>query len=381
MLESSSRFCSLLLVALATACCAPLRPDDESGITVIRQRAIQAGLELADPLETTVRMQRAAIEGVGLQGTPVERLQRLARFLLDSTGLNFRYSSRRSLTAPDAFEAREGDCFAYANLFAAMARALRVPVHFVRLRSMRAFEEYGDSFFVEGHISVAYSDGAEAFVADIPGSVADGQLVMYEGISDREAATLFFSNRGADQIQAGDLAGAAKLLRFLTVVEPEVPEPWSNLGVVLLRQKRYRDALELLRRAIARFPEFQPLYANCALAADGAGDDGLARNLAAIGRRLAGDDPYLLFGRGLAELERQNFARAAALFKAAARIKPGNAVFHLWLASASLSAGDERVARAALQRARAIAPNLPMLRALESSRPDLAVTKHGGEHP
>jgi tetratricopeptide (TPR) repeat protein len=262
-----------------------------------------------------------------------------------------------------------------------MARYLSVPVQFVRIRSIRVFEERGGSFFVEGHIAVGYSKGDSTLVADMPGLVMDWRLALYETISDEEAATLFYSNRAVDSMEEGDLAGAAGLLRFLTEVEPSVPNPWSNLGVVLLRQKKYEEALALLQRAIARFPDFQPLYVNGALAANRAGHHELSEFLAERGRSLSNDDPYLLFGQGLNELARRNAASAAALFEEAARLKPDSVLFLVWLVRASLSAGEPTVARAAFRRAREIAPNFSMIRELQSSHPELEVPEHGGQDP
>jgi Flp pilus assembly protein TadD len=365
----------LLLFALAATSCARFRPAEDGGVTRIRQRAAEAGLVLPDPLEATEAMHRVALDEVGLHGTEIERIERLARFLNDSSRLDFRYGARLTLTARQAFLARQGDCFAYANLFAAMARGLRVPVHFVRIQSVHHFEEHGDSFFVLSHIAVSYSSGPATAVAEMPGLVSDWRLSFYRDISDEEAAVLFYNNRAVDLMEEQDLAGAARLLRFLTESAPSIADPWNNLGVSLLRKKKYDEALELLDHAMARFPDFAPLFANGALAAAGAGQPALAKTLADKGRSLSKDDPYLIFGQGLGEMAQQNSSAAAALFLEAVRLKPDNALFLGWLASASLSAGKPNEARNAFLRARELAPNLPLIRALEANHPELSAVR------
>ena len=340
----------LVAVALAMGACAPWRGTDEDGIARVRERGARVGLSLPDPLEETQSMQQAAFDEVGLFGTEIERLQRLARFINGSTKLNFKYGARRTLTAREAFDARQGDCFAYANLFLAMARRLRVPVQFVRVESIRTFEEHYDSFFVAGHIAVTFSSGPSTLIAELPGLVSDWRQSLYKNISDEDAAVLFYNNRAVDLMESQDLAGAAKLLRFLTEVG-SVADPWNNLGVVLLRQKRYDEALAVLERAIARFPDFEPLYANGALAANGAHRPALAHTMAEKARSLVKDDPYLMFAQGLDEMARQNAAAAVAFFREAAKLKPDNPLFLAWLASAYLSAGKPTEAREAFVRA------------------------------
>jgi len=126
---------------------------------------------------------------------------------------------------------------------------------------------------------------------------------------------------------------------------------------------------------MARFPDFEPLFANGALAAQGVGQPALAKTLADKARSLSNDDPYLFFGQGLGEMAQQNSSAAVALFLEAVRLKPDNALFLGWLASANLSAGKPTEARNAFLRAREIAPNLPLIRALEANHPELAAIR------
>lgn len=49
---------------------------------------------------------------------------------------------------------------------------------------------------------------------------------------------------------AGDIDQAVQLYQQSVTLDPDAPEPWNNLGVLLMDQRRYMDAAEAFRNAL-----------------------------------------------------------------------------------------------------------------------------------
>ena len=151
----------------------------------------------------------------------------------------------------------------------------------------------------------------------------------------------------------------------------DVAETRSNLAAVLVRQKRFAEALVVVREAVKQFPSFKPLYTNGYLAAVGAGDEAQAEELAARGREIIDDDPIFLVARGVSDYERGRFAQAARSFERARSDKSDSVVIHAWLVRAYVAAGDARNGAQAFERAWILAPNDPRLARLAEEHPEL----------
>ena len=109
----------------------------------------------------------------------------------------------------------------------------------------------------------------------------------------------------------GDLAGAQKLLTDYVAKHKDQALPFAMLGDIALREKRYPQAVEQTRRALAIEPSATRLYATLADAEAGAGN----AKAAAEYRAKAGNvEPVLLdpLGQGLLGLPMQGVTAAPA---------------------------------------------------------------------
>lgn len=100
------------------------------------------------------------------------------------------------------------------------------------------------------------------------------------------------------RIEKGDLDGARKMLEEYTAQKKEQAVPFSMLGDIALKQKRYKDAIREYEAALKIEPGATKLYASLAEARAGAGD----AKAAADARARAGDVAPMLYdplGAGL----------------------------------------------------------------------------------
>ncbi len=358
---------ALLGVVLAgLSGCAVLRTrSDGRRLEALIAEAREQSLALPDPLVLPPEVQDEVLRQVSREGTELERIRRLHRWLRDKTGLGFRYDAVHTRTAAEAWVARTGDCLSYAHLFNALSRFLHVPANYVRYREAQTYEERNGQFLVVSHVASLYNDYRVTVLVDLTGDAPSSRISDYELLGDDEAAALHYSNLAMEQLAAGDTATPEKLLRLLIVRTPSLPEIHNNLGAVLLRQGRHAEALAVLERAIAKFPDFVPLYVNGALAARGSGRDAISDAYAEKARS-SWTDPFLPFVRGTWLLDRGHPTEAVKLLRRAVSLKPESAMFRAWLAKALFAAGLSDEARAERDEARRLNPRHPMLEALES---------------
>ncbi|HSO36177.1 MAG TPA: tetratricopeptide repeat protein [Labilithrix sp.] len=373
MAPSARSLALLALLALAPAsACLPQQPRTPltSDAVALLVDAKRAGIAIEDPSVMDSEMRRAMDEDVGRGGSPRERIERLTRWLHGGDHA-FVHDPTLTVDARTSFRERRGGCMAHAILFVTLARYLGVEAYYVHALTAREFADRGEGLVAMTHVAVGYEDASVDRVVDVWIPVDDWRLVRYARIDDTSALALYYSNLAVEDMRGGRLADAERLLRFLSARSKEVAETSSNLAAVLVRQRRFAEALVVVREAIARFPSFKPLYTNGYLAAVGAGDEPLAEELAARGRELIDDDPIFLVARGVSDYERGRFAQAVKSFERARSDKKDSVVIHAWLVRAYVAAGDARSGAQAFERAWSLAPNDPRLARLAEEHPEL----------
>ena len=344
------------VAALALACATPTASRLSAPPAPWVEEGAARGLPVENPLllrPETVESIRVAASGSGAEAS---QMRRLLRYLVDDSGLGFRYQASRTLNAEDAFHARAGDCMSYAVLYVAAARSLGLHVHFVRITQYPVFWGENGQFFTSSHIAVAHGHETwmgEAMVVDFSATHTSAwRFAMYEETDDETALVLFHSNRAVELMLAGRSMEAEALLRFLVQRAAPVPEVYNNLGIVLARQGRVTDAVDVYARAIARFPRFMPLYSNAVSAAGRAGLSELAARWSEAGRKVADSDPAFHFSEGLLAYRQRDFDAAAGHFERALSSQPDDVTLLAWAARAHLSAGDIDRGKSQVERIR-----------------------------
>jgi Flp pilus assembly protein TadD len=365
----------MVLLAIAGACASPSSSANRSTAPWLHEGVTQ-GLPMPDPLALRPETREEIRIRASTIGSERSQLRRLLRYLVDDEGLGFLYRASHTLTAEEAYAAREGDCMSYAMLFVAAARSLGLHVHFVRITEIPVYWGENGRFFTSSHIAVAHGHDTwlgEAVVVDFTAMHTSAwRFALYDAMDDDTAVVLFHSNRAVEAMLAGRTGEAERLLRYLADRAPGVPEVFNNLGVVLMREDRMGEAVDFYARALARFPRFMPLYSNAVSAAGRAGRTELAAAWAAAGQEVADSDPAFHFSEGMRAFRRRDFGVAARQFERALSSQPDDPTLLAWAARAYLSAGDVERGRARVERIRRQKPSpeqTVLLRDLESEFP------------
>jgi tetratricopeptide (TPR) repeat protein len=353
-----------LLALLASACAAapPSLTTPAQRLSALLLDVRSAGLAVDDPRALDPTVTGLAERALGRRGSIPERLRQLSSWLTAhrAGGPGFRYVETETLTARQAWQARAGNCLSFAHLFNALADALGIPMDYVRYRAPSAYEERHGQLVVVSHVASLYDRDRETVLVDLSGQEMSPLRSDYERLTIDEVMALHISNLAMTRLGAGELALPERLLRALVARAPHLPDLHNNLGAVLLRAGRFTEALELLQRALERFPSFVPLYLNASLAARGAGQAQLAEELSAKAAA-PWTDPFVPFVRAAHLLERGQAVLAVAILRRVVRMAPQSATFHLYLARGLFAIGQRHEAHRMVAQAHQLDPRHPLL--------------------
>lgn len=361
-----------LVLALSLAACTPVTPRESMSAASadLIANAEREGLTLADPAILDADMKQAMEREVGRQGTPGERMLRLRRWLHDDKN-PYQHDPLLTADAPTTFHVRKGGCMSHAVLMVTLARYLGVDAYYVQATSARRFADRGDTLVAMTHMAVGYREGAQEGVIDVWIPLEDWRLVRYERIDDDLVLALYHSNLAVEDLSPAQLPQDEKELRYLAGHARTLPQVVNNLIAVLLRQKKYEEALLTARDAIDRFPRFKPLYTNGYLAAVGSGEQAYADCLLRAARALKDEDPVFVVARGVSDFENGHYDEAAAQFEKALVLQPDSVVVHAWLVRARFATGNARAASDVFARAWRLAPEDPRLVRMLLAHPEL----------
>lgn len=358
-----------LALLLGTLACAPAQGGTRiATLEEFLEGGRAHGLVLENPFAVDPAVAAEVEQAVGAGGTPTDRMRRLTRYINDR---GFEYEANISLTANKAFGARRGDCMAYTNLYLGLARVLKVPAFFVHINEARNYYERDGLNFVSSHMAVGCALQQCTVIVDFTEQRSEYALALYDAVDDATAAGLFYNNVAVDYLLAGDVASAETLLAYLLKALPHLKEAENNLAVILMREGRFPEALVLLQGALARHPDYQPLYTNAAHAAKASGHADMARQIESQGERFLRRGPFFIFNQGVSSYGDGEYLKALSEFERILSGQSQNPILHAWIAKSKLSSGDLPGGIESFRRAQELAPYLPMLGALRGEFPAL----------
>jgi Flp pilus assembly protein TadD len=181
--------------------------------------------------------------------SPEVRLQALQQAFFQSGEFEFEYEATRTLTAEEAFYARNGNCMAFTSLFIAMARSLGYPAVMVAVERQPEIERQDGLVVVNRHVVAGYQAPQELYTYDFnftgPAPIASRKI-----LDDVLASAMYHTNLGGHAIREGNLERAVHNLELATVLAPDWAPAWVNLGVARSRQGLTESAFDALQRAL-----------------------------------------------------------------------------------------------------------------------------------
>ncbi len=358
---------SVILLSALLGACAALPPAEAPPVQGLLHDAWFAAssvlIDAAEVFALSDAMRRYA-DGE-LSAVTGRRAAEPRRALIDALythgHLQLRYDAGATRTAPQAFEARAGNCLSLVIMTAAFAKYLGLPVTYQRVQVPVSYNLTGDLVFASGHVNLVLGPPQRAAQRSWP---PDDDLTIdflppaelgerrTEPLAERTVVAMFFNNRAAEALADGRLADAYAWARAAVLQDPRFGAAVNTLAVVYLKAAHPAAAEDALRHVLAAEPENASALSNLVTALQ---RQGRAAEALAVADRLASvqpEAPFLDFELGRQAMAAGDYGRARALFERELRRQPEQPEVHFWAALASWRLGDSAAASVHLRQAR-----------------------------
>lgn len=308
-----------LLVAFG---CAHGMAADRFGASAWSRELTSRGVDPADavyPFTGSTEINRWADETLrGLQGeSGIVKLVALQEALFDPA-FGFSYDADLTLTAAEAFEARQGNCMSFTVMFVAMARSAGLDAFLLSVGRPPEVERAESLVIINRHVVAGYRGGAnEVTIFDFY-ITTSGPYIQRRVIDDVAATAMYHTNLGAAAIRGGDFDAAFRHLDIATTLRPDWAPGWVNLGVARSRNGDLDGAFEAYSRALEAEPQNPSALVNIAVVYRRQGRDEEAETaLRAAAHQTT--NPFTLIAMADVEMLRGRYSAAARFLRKARR--------------------------------------------------------------
>lgn len=365
LLQAANRFCSWwrsasevllagFLISAISAC--STQPYRQAEPPALLHAGPPVNVPDVDVLAMTPKMAAFVDRYTGSYADMEVRSQMLTLALASSGVLGFDYNENQTLTATQAFNARSGNCIAFANLLVTMARHAGLNARYHEVLIPPEWSSQDDTYIVSKHINVVIQTHHGWFEIDISGRKLKDDMTR-RFLQDHEAAAMYYNNLGAEALLSSDLPTAHAYLVKAIRTAPEIADAWSNLGVVLARNDQLADAEMAYRTALGLDSGEQTALANLYDLLTRKEDYSAAEKLQARVERYRQENPYYLLRLSEEAMGQRRFEESIGLLSKAITKKQDDPELHFALARSQYLSGNRAAAELSLDRARALAPD------------------------
>jgi tetratricopeptide (TPR) repeat protein len=212
-----------------------------------------------------------------------QRFKALRNWAFAEFQVNYEYDP--SFTSPlgELEDNKRINCFSFSNMFVAAARYANISAHFQLVDSPPQWNIDKDTLLVSQHINVTgrvtrrLSESERrylreqqretgtrirrapafnvnrAYVVDLNPEIAADSYRSTE-ITDREALSLFYSNRSIEALFRGEMDAARRFGKLAILADDKSGTAWNNLGVLLSRGGKPEEAKQAYITALVLDP-------------------------------------------------------------------------------------------------------------------------------
>lgn len=306
----------------------------------------------ADLLRVDDTMRDFLAERLPSNANSLTKIRLILHGILDD-GLRMEYDNLRTLSAPEAFAARAGNCMSFTNLFIALAREAGLRVRYQEVMLPPNWSDGDSTWLYNLHVNA---------LVDLPGSasqIVDFNLEDYDNnyprrlLTDSAGEARHHNNMGVYWMTREDPRQSFLHFRRAIELAPRTGHFWTNLGTLFRREGHIDRAEAAMREAVNRDGEAVAM-SNLAKLYARQDRPELAAYYERQVRAFRHKNPYYLY-----HLAQEAFAAGdAALAKRhvadAIRKHDSDRRFHDLLAMAELELGNAIAARLSLKRALAL---------------------------
>ncbi|MBA8680346.1 UDP-N-acetylglucosamine-peptide N-acetylglucosaminyltransferase [Stenotrophomonas tumulicola] len=268
-----------------------------------------------------------------------ERLQRLAEMIFDRDGMDLQYDADATYTVAETWQYRRANCLSFTLLFVTLARESGIQARVQEVEQVVSWYQDAGALYSVGHVNAGIGINGREATVDLDRNV----LYDRQGprpISDARALAHFYNNRGAAQMEAGDVQGARAYLQASLRQADDFTAALNNLGVLESRQGHLSLAKAYYLRALQAAPRHVASLANASALLARLGEARQAARLQLRLQNVRQGDPFIQYGLGVQAERAGDADRAIRFYRRAIRLYGSAHQFHFALARAYVMSGN-----------------------------------------
>jgi len=346
----------LALSSLMLAACAA-QPRIDHGKALLQDRLFVLPETLPEARQGNAlspAMQAFIDQGAGSGSRRNSRIDWLSDVLTRDGELALRYDASATRSAAQAFDAKAGNCLSLALMVGAFANKLDIPFHYQLVYVNDTWSRSGDLTLASTHVNVAL--GTESSGGRPPGEASRQRVIDFlpaeellgqraQEIRESTVLAMYMNNRAVELMVQARIDEAYAWVRGAILEDPSFLSSYNTLGVIYRRHRNLPEAERAFRYALALEPENTSVMSNLAQTLADLGQSEESRRLTARLAQIDPTPPFYFFDRGIAAMQKGEYAVAKALFTREIRRAAYNHEFHFWLAMADLGLGEPDKAR------------------------------------
>lgn len=265
--------------------------------------------------------------------------------------IKLEYDAEMTRNAAQAFNARSGNCLSLVLMTAALAKELGMSVQFQNVMMNESWSRNNDIYFAVGHVNIVLGNKSvfrnsaqeysQSMVIDfLPPKDLRGQRA--ELIAEATVIAMYFNNRAAESLAQHQVNDAYWFARAALMSDPDFIAAYNTLGVVYHQHGDLALSETVFKQILSKEKENTMALSNLIEVLRKVDRQSEAQVYADRLANLQPDAPFHYFNRGMAAMDRGEYAEAKALFKREIKRDPNYDEFHLWLALAHLKLGETK---------------------------------------
>ncbi|MCK5220323.1 MAG: hypothetical protein KAR14_01980, partial [Candidatus Aminicenantes bacterium] len=177
------------------------------------------------------------------------RLDKIVELIFDRSVVGFDYSGLKTFTAEETFDKRSGNCLSYTTMFIALARYAGLRAKFQEVSDYSDWNRQGDLIVCSSHINSVVEIGTRIYEVDFQYR-SEKKFWNRKVIDDDRAEAHYFNNIGSEALLIGDYSLAEEFLRRSIDLDSSFSFVWTNLGVLLRKMDKTKEAEEHFKKAV-----------------------------------------------------------------------------------------------------------------------------------
>jgi Tfp pilus assembly protein PilF len=287
-----------------------------------------------------------------------ERAIALHELLFKEHELNIQYNSRRTFTAAQTYQYRQGNCLSLAALYVAAAKHVGLRTVFQSIEIPPNWERREAYYFVPGHVNVMVKTRREDITIEFIQTFANNETKNFKknAISFDHILADYHNNIGMEYLDEGNRDKAFAHLNKSINHYPKLDYVWSNLGVLYKykedldsAESMYLKALKLNKKNFSAITNLYILYKQTEQLEQ-------AEKLAKKVQRYHRKNPYHIIRMAEINMQSGDYVNARKLIKKALRKDKEKAEFYKLLGQTEYKLGNFKDAAEAMLLARKYAP-------------------------